>query len=239
MATLVPAPGRDLAHERHLSPDRLGRRYGARLDAATRYLLRSARDSEENTVQLDSLRIMSQTNPDLVVTDPLNTYFRVDSLIRFTSAEAVQPHPVHEYQRRQRIPAYLRRGLVRARAVRQCRERRLRQLVADAASAEAAIRDLRPAQPPDALHAGLRLRLQRLVPALSNKEPVSCNRQFGMEKPLRAQGLLGFGRAEAVRRRSSGPFRMTTQPAVAGFFSRALRDRTRCFGIGEVSPPVP
>jgi hypothetical protein len=42
-----------------------------------------------NTVRIDSLRIQSETNPDLVIKDPLHTYYRIDSLTRFTSGEPV------------------------------------------------------------------------------------------------------------------------------------------------------
>lgn len=42
-----------------------------------------------NTVRIDSLRIESLSYPDLVIDDPLNTFYRVDSLLTFTSGESV------------------------------------------------------------------------------------------------------------------------------------------------------
>ncbi len=42
-----------------------------------------------NTVRIDSLRIESLSYPDLVIKDPLNTFYRVDSLLTFTSGESV------------------------------------------------------------------------------------------------------------------------------------------------------
>lgn len=42
-----------------------------------------------NTVRVDSLRIESLSYPDLVIDDPLNTFYRVDSLLTFTSGESV------------------------------------------------------------------------------------------------------------------------------------------------------
>jgi hypothetical protein len=42
-----------------------------------------------NTVRIDSLRIQSETNPNLLIVDPLHKYFRLDSLTRFTSGELV------------------------------------------------------------------------------------------------------------------------------------------------------
>lgn len=42
-----------------------------------------------NTVRLDSVRIESQSYPNLVIKNPLNTYYSVDNLLTFTSAEDV------------------------------------------------------------------------------------------------------------------------------------------------------
>jgi len=42
-----------------------------------------------NTVRVDSLRIKSSRYPDLVIKDPLNSYYRVDSLLAFKPGEAV------------------------------------------------------------------------------------------------------------------------------------------------------
>ena len=42
-----------------------------------------------NTVRVDSIRIESLSYPDLVIDDPLNTFYRVDSLLTFTSGESV------------------------------------------------------------------------------------------------------------------------------------------------------
>jgi hypothetical protein len=50
-------------------------------------LASGASDSPAGVVRIDSLRIKSETHPDLVIRDPLNTYYRVDSLLRFTSLE--------------------------------------------------------------------------------------------------------------------------------------------------------
>jgi hypothetical protein len=40
-----------------------------------------------NSIVIDSVRIRSQSNPNLVIRDPLNTFYRLDSLTRFTSGE--------------------------------------------------------------------------------------------------------------------------------------------------------
>ncbi len=45
--------------------------------------------SATNTVRVDSLRIKSSLYPNLLIKDPLNTYYRVDSLIAFKPGEAV------------------------------------------------------------------------------------------------------------------------------------------------------
>lgn len=42
-----------------------------------------------NTVRIDSVRINSVSYPDLVIDDPLNTFYRVDSLLTFPSGESV------------------------------------------------------------------------------------------------------------------------------------------------------
>lgn len=47
-------------------------------------------ESDSNTVHIDSVRITTQTEAvDILITDPLNTYFDVDSLITFQSGEPV------------------------------------------------------------------------------------------------------------------------------------------------------
>ncbi|MEO0226325.1 MAG: hypothetical protein ABIL05_05180, partial [candidate division WOR-3 bacterium] len=42
-----------------------------------------------NTVRIDSLRIKSSRYPDLVIRDPLNSYYRIDSLLAFKPGEPV------------------------------------------------------------------------------------------------------------------------------------------------------
>ena len=42
-----------------------------------------------NTVQIDSLRINSSNYTDLIINDPLNTFYLIDSLVPFTSGEPV------------------------------------------------------------------------------------------------------------------------------------------------------
>jgi len=42
-----------------------------------------------NTVRIDSLRINSSQNVNLVITDPLNTFYRIDSLVTFEPGEQV------------------------------------------------------------------------------------------------------------------------------------------------------
>lgn len=43
----------------------------------------------ENTVRIDSVRINSTTYPDVVITDPLNTFYLIDNLITFDPGESV------------------------------------------------------------------------------------------------------------------------------------------------------
>lgn len=42
-----------------------------------------------NAVKIDSMRIQSQSIPNMLIIDPLNSYYRIDSLPRFGSAEPV------------------------------------------------------------------------------------------------------------------------------------------------------
>jgi hypothetical protein len=42
-----------------------------------------------NAVKIDSMRIQSQSIPNMLIIDPLNSYYRIDSLPRFRSAEQV------------------------------------------------------------------------------------------------------------------------------------------------------
>lgn len=51
--------------------------------------LASGLSDSTNTVKLDSLRIKSSRYPDLVIKDPLNTYYLLDSLLAFKPGEAV------------------------------------------------------------------------------------------------------------------------------------------------------
>lgn len=55
----------------------------------SRISLAAGASDSVNTVRIDSLRIASQTNPNLLIVDPLHTYYRLDSLTRFTSGEMV------------------------------------------------------------------------------------------------------------------------------------------------------
>jgi hypothetical protein len=42
-----------------------------------------------NSVKIDSLRIQSPSNPNLLINDPINSFYRIDSLPKFHSAESV------------------------------------------------------------------------------------------------------------------------------------------------------
>jgi hypothetical protein len=51
--------------------------------------LASGKSDSVNTVRIDSLRIQSQSYPDLVIADPINTFYAIESLIAFNPAELV------------------------------------------------------------------------------------------------------------------------------------------------------
>lgn len=51
--------------------------------------LATGKSDSVNTVNIDSLRIQSVSNPNLLIINPLNTFFKVDSLIGFNPSEQV------------------------------------------------------------------------------------------------------------------------------------------------------
>jgi hypothetical protein len=51
--------------------------------------LATGKSDSINTVNIDSLRIQSASNPNLLIVNPLNTFFRVDSLIGFNPSEQI------------------------------------------------------------------------------------------------------------------------------------------------------
>lgn len=51
--------------------------------------LATGRSDSVRTVNIDSLRIQSASNPNLVIVNPLNTFFRIDSLIGFNPSEQI------------------------------------------------------------------------------------------------------------------------------------------------------
>ncbi len=54
-----------------------------------RISLATGRSDSVNSVRIDSVRVQSTTNPDLLVRDPLNTFFDVDELVGFQPGEVV------------------------------------------------------------------------------------------------------------------------------------------------------
>lgn len=51
--------------------------------------LASVESDSVNTIKIDSLRIQSESHPNLVITNPLNTFFPLDTLLTFKPAELV------------------------------------------------------------------------------------------------------------------------------------------------------
>lgn len=51
--------------------------------------LASGHSDSLHTIRIDSLRIQSSSNPNMVIVNPLNTFFRIDSLLGFNPSEVV------------------------------------------------------------------------------------------------------------------------------------------------------